>query len=132
MSCTSHKVYEKDLDGVISQALLKLFQVRGAFWRQNVQGKKLEEEFGKKLRRLEQQLERLYEDSQMEGFPDFLFKKKLSEYNTKKQKIMEELKTAKGDEIQVPAKITVSKELLRCIADRIEVHADGKISIYKN
>lgn len=130
--CTAHKVYECDLDNKISQALLKLFQKRGSGWHKNIETGTKKEELERKLCYLERQIERLYEDSKLDGFPAFLFKKKLLEYNSQRQRIMGELEAAKDFEIQLPAEITITKELLRGIADRIEVCESGKILICKN
>ena len=131
-NCTAHKVYEQDLDARISQALLGLFQIRGSSWQKNLETGMAKEETEKKLRYLDRQIERLYEDSKLEGFPAFLFKKKLLEYNNQRQRLIEELEATNDSKILTPTEITVTKELLRCIADKVEVYEDGKIAIYKN
>ena len=127
--CSAHKIYEHDLDQSISRGVLSLFVERAGFW-ENTERKEDKAEKEKQLKRLDKQLERLYEDSLLEGFPQFLFQKKLEEYTKQKENLLKAL-SAEESTATIPTDMIVTKELLRLLADRIEVSEKGQISVYK-
>lgn len=132
-ACDSHKIYESKLDEVISSALLELFRERDGLWqaKESCLSVHRQNELKKQLKRLELQLERLYDDSRIEGFPQFLFEKKLGEYNRQRESILEELSQGGGTSVAAPSEITITRELLHILADRIDIHSDGTCSVYK-
>lgn len=134
-ACSSHKIQETDLDALISDSILELFKTREGYWQEKTSVTSAEEsqkDINRKIKRLDMQLEQLYNDRMLEGFPQFLFEKKLKEYHEQKVALLERLSQCKDKEVKAPAEIKITKELLHIIADRIEVDSSGTFKIYKN
>lgn len=134
-SCSAHKIEETAVDRMLCEALLLLFQKRNGNWQNadiNSETAGHRKELESRINQLDLQLERLYEDRQMTGFPASLFEKKLQEYNRQRTALSEELKRLEPTHVlKIPKLHSLSKEQLGILATRIEVLKDGTLCVTK-